>query len=215
MAPTSRVVDSTMIYILTFALLLLLLIVFLLVYFTVRYRRQRNPHPGTVRGNPWLEVAWIVIPTLLVLTMFFYGLTGFRFLRNPPEGAMVVKVSARQWSWSFEYDNGLKSNKLVVPVDKPIEVKIASEDVIHSFFVPAFRIKQDAVPGLTTRAWFTANVAGTYDILCAEYCGLLHTPRCEAPSWPCRRSSSPSGTMAKRSKSPGYPLRSDRRAGRN
>jgi cytochrome c oxidase subunit 2 len=95
-------------------------------------------------------------------------------LRNPPEGAMVVEVFARQWSWRFEYANGFKTDKLIVPVDTPVEVQIVSEDVVQSFFVPAFRIKQDAVPGLTTRAWFTANVAGSYDILCAEYCGLLH-----------------------------------------
>jgi cytochrome c oxidase subunit 2 len=88
---------------------------------------------------------------------------------------MVVKVIARQWSWRFEYANGFQTDKLIVPVDTPVEVQIVSEDVIHSFFVPAFRIKQDAVPGLTTRAWFSANVAGSYDILCAEYCGLLHS----------------------------------------
>jgi cytochrome c oxidase subunit 2 len=78
---------------------------------------------------------------------------------------MVVKVIARQWSWRFEYANGFQTDKLIVPVDTPVEVQIVSEDVIHSFFVPAFRIKQDAVPGLTTRAWFSANVAGSYDIL--------------------------------------------------
>jgi cytochrome c oxidase subunit 2 len=175
MALSSRIVDNTLIYIATFAVLLFLLITFLLVYFTIRYRRSRNPQPEEVPGNPWLELAWIVLPTLLVLTMFFYGLTGFKFLRNPPADSLVVKVIARQWSWRFEYDNGFKTDKLIVPVDKPIRVQIASEDVIHSFFVPAFRIKQDAVPGLSTQAWFTVNVPGSYDILCAEYCGLLHS----------------------------------------
>ncbi len=175
MSPSSRVVDNVLIYITTFAVLLFLLITFLLVYFTVRYRRSRNPRPAEVPVNPWLELAWIALPTLLVLTMFFYGLTGFKFLRNPPADSLVVKVIARQWSWRFEYDNGFKTDKLIVPVDKPIRVQIASEDVIHSFFVPAFRIKQDAVPGLSTQAWFTVNVPGSYDILCAEYCGLLHS----------------------------------------
>jgi cytochrome c oxidase subunit 2 len=175
MALSTRVVDSTMIYIMAFAVLLFVAIVFLLLYFTVRYRRARHPNPEEVPGNRWVEAAWIVLPTLLVLTMFYYGLTGFSFLKKSPPDAMVVKVVARQWSWRFEYDNGFKTDKLIVPVNRPVALRIVSEDVIHSFFVPAFRIKQDAVPGMTTQAWFTASVPGSYDVLCAEYCGLLHS----------------------------------------
>jgi cytochrome c oxidase subunit 2 len=175
MSPSSRVVDDTLIYIMAFSVLLFLLVVFLLVYFTIRYRRSRHPVPEEVPDNHWLHLAWIVLPTLLVLTMFFYGLTAFQFLRKAPAGAMEVKVYARQWSWRFEYANGFETDKLIVPVGRPIQVRIVSEDVIHSFFVPAFRIKQDAVPGLTTQAWFTVDVPGSYDVLCAEYCGLLHS----------------------------------------
>jgi cytochrome c oxidase subunit 2 len=175
MALSTRVVDSTMIYIMAFVVLLFLAIVFFLVYFTLRYRRGRHPQAEKVRESRWLEVAWIALPTLLVLTMFYYGLTGFSFLRKVPAGAMVVKVVARQWSWRFEYDNGFKTDKLIVPVGRPVALRIVSEDVIHSFFVPAFRIKQDAVPGMTTKAWFAASEPGSYEVLCAEYCGLLHS----------------------------------------
>jgi cytochrome c oxidase subunit 2 len=175
MATSTAVVNSALAYVTAFAFLLFFAIVFLLVYFAVRFRRSRNPKPTEIPGNTLLEVLWITMGTLLVLTMFFYGLTGFRFLRRVPAGSLHVKVVSRQWSWLFEYDNGLKATDLVAPVGKKVQVELTSQDVIHSFFVPAFRIKQDAVPGMRTQAWFQATQAGTFDILCAEYCGQRHS----------------------------------------
>ena len=121
-----------------------------------------------------LEIIWTVVPTLLVLTMFYYGLTGFNFLKRAPQDAMKVKVIARQWSWLFEYENGLRSTELKVPVGKPIKLLLTSQDVIHSFYAPAFRIKQDVVPGMVNSLWFQSTEVGEFDVLCSQYCGLQH-----------------------------------------
>jgi cytochrome c oxidase subunit 2 len=146
-----------------------------MVYFVIRYRREKHPQPADIEGSTWLEVTWTVIPTLIVLTMFYYGLTGFQFLKKAPEGSMVVKVMARQWSWLFEYENGIKDTELRVPVGKPVKLLLTSQDVIHGFYAPAFRIKQDAVPGMTTYLWFQPTQAGTFDVMCSQYCGLEHS----------------------------------------
>jgi cytochrome c oxidase subunit II len=172
---TTAAVDNAFIYIMAFAVLLLALIVFLLVYLPVRYHRSRNPVAEPTRPHPFLEAAWILAALLLAMSMFYSGLVGFRFLRRPPSDAMRVTVIARQWSWLFQYENGLKSEVLVVPQGEPVNLALRSQDVIHGFYVPAFRIKQDVVPGMTTRAWFTAADQGSFDVLCSQYCGLEHS----------------------------------------
>ena len=172
---SGKVVDNVFLYILVVCVFLLGLITFLMVFFVIRYRRQKNPTPADIEGSTWLEITWTVIPTLLVLTMFYYGLTGFQFLKKVPEGAMVVKVIARQWSWLFEYENGIKDTELRVPVGKPVKLLLTSLDVIHGFYAPAFRIKQDVVPGMTNTLWFQPTQVGTYDVMCSQYCGLEHS----------------------------------------
>lgn len=172
---TVAAVDTAFIFIIAFAFLLFALIIFLMLYFVVRYHRSRNPAAEETRAHPWMEVGWIAAALVLVLLMFFSGLTGFQFLRRPPSGAMKVTVTARQWSWLFQYENGHRSTELVVPQGSPVALALVSQDVIHSFYVPDFRIKQDVVPGMTTRAWFQADAPGEHDILCAEYCGLEHS----------------------------------------
>jgi cytochrome c oxidase subunit 2 len=107
--------------------------------------------------------------------MFFYGMTGFKVLHTVPADAMRVKVTARQWSWLFEYGNGKKSPDLVVPQGGAVSLEMTSTDVIHSFFAPAYRVKQDVLPGITTRVWFRAAELGSTDILCTQYCGLQHS----------------------------------------
>jgi cytochrome c oxidase subunit 2 len=168
-------VDNVFLYILVICIFLLGLITFLMVYFVIHYRREKHPKPVDIEGSTWLEVTWTVIPTLIVLTMFYYGLTGFQFLKKVPEGAMVVKVIARQWSWLFEYENGIKDTQLRVPIGKPVKLLLTSQDVIHGFYTPAFRIKQDAVPGMTNYLWFQPTQAGTFDVMCSQYCGLEHS----------------------------------------
>jgi cytochrome c oxidase subunit 2 len=171
---SGNIVDNVFYFILVICIFLLALITFLMVYFIIRYRKEKNPRPKNIEGNVWLEVTWTVAPTLLVLAMFYYGLTGFEFLRKVPQGAMEVNVIARQWSWLFQYKGGIQDTELRVPVDKPVKLLITSKDVIHSFYVPALRVKQDAVPGMETYLWFQATEPGSFDILCAQYCGLGH-----------------------------------------
>jgi cytochrome c oxidase subunit 2 len=172
---TTAVVDNAFIYIMVFCFLLFAAIIFFTVFFAVRYRRSRNPNPADISGNPLLEGAAIGVMLLLVLPMFIYGLTGFKFLRTAPAGSMNVTVTARQWSWLFTYENGKKSTDLVVPQGRDIALTMVSTDVIHGFFAPAYRIKQDVVPGMKTRAWFKAASLGASDILCTQYCGLQHS----------------------------------------
>lgn len=167
--------DSAFLFITVISLILLLGITIFMVYSVIRFRRGKNREASTVEGNTLLEIIWAVIPTLIVMAMFYSGWTGFKFMRKVPPDAMVVKVTARMWSWQFEYENGKKESVLRVPVGKAVKVLLHSEDVIHSFYVPAFRVKEDAVPGLETYLWFRAQNPGEYDILCAEYCGTGHS----------------------------------------
>jgi cytochrome c oxidase subunit 2 len=171
---SGEVVDQVFFYILAITVFLLGLITFLMVYFVIRYQKKRNPQPSEIHENIWLEIIWTVVPTLLVLTMFYYGMTGFNFLKKAPSDALKVKVIARQWSWLFEYENGMKSPELKVPVGKPVKLSLTSQDVIHGFYTPAFRIKQDVVPGMTNTLWFQPTGEGTFDVFCTQYCGLQH-----------------------------------------
>jgi cytochrome c oxidase subunit II len=175
MATLTGIVDSALIYILVISVLIFGLILFLMVYFTVRYRKSRNPVPQELRYSPLLEIAWVVVPTGIALTMFFYGLAGFRFFRSVPKDCIHVKVWSRQWSWLFEYENGKKSPDMVVPVGKDVCCDLISTDVIHGFYVPAFRLQQDIVPGLKTSVWFNATELGGSYILCSQYCGRSHS----------------------------------------
>jgi cytochrome c oxidase subunit 2 len=172
---SGRVVDNVFLYILVICVILLALITFLMVYFVIHYRRGKHPQPVDIEGSTWLEITWTVIPTLLVLTMFYYGLTGFEFLKKVPEGAMTVKVIARQWSWLFQYEGGVEDSQLRVPIAKPVKLLLTSQDVIHGFYIPAFRIKQDAVPGMSNYLWFQPTEIGTFDVMCSQYCGLEHS----------------------------------------
>lgn len=171
---SGNVVNDVFFFLVAICVFLLGLITFLMVYFVIRYRKARNPRPTNIEGNFWLELGWTIAPILLVLVMFYYGMTGYDFLRNVPPGAMVVKVFGRQWSWLFEYEKGVRNSTLRVPLGKPVKLLIRSEDVIHSFFIPEFRIKQDAVPGMQSYLWFQATKVGTFDVLCAQYCGMGH-----------------------------------------
>lgn len=167
-------VDQTFLLIFGISTAILIFITVLMVWFVIRYHHSRSPKAADIRGNVLAEVIWTVIPSILVMGMFYYGWTSFKALRSVPADAMRVHVTARMWSWVFEYENGKRASTLYVPVDRAVRLDMTSVDVIHSFFVPAFRIKMDTVPGMETYAWFQAQREGSYDILCAEYCGLRH-----------------------------------------
>lgn len=173
--PTAQAIDNVLIYIFGFSLILLLGITVVTIWFVIKYRRSKHPEPTSdAHGSFWLETLWTVLPTLIVLTMFWYGWVNYVGLRDVPEGALEVKATARMWSWQFEYPDGRKETKLYVPVNKPVKVMLYSTDVLHNFFVPAFRIKRDTVPGMENYVWFEATEPGSYDIFCAEYCGVGH-----------------------------------------
>ena len=172
---TKSAVNDPFILILAICALLLVLIIFFMVFFIVRYRRSRNPHPANISGNVLLEAGWILGATLIVLPMFFYAYKGFQYLRTPPAQGLQITVIARQWSWLFQYENGLKSGDLVVPQGVNVVLTTQSMDVIHGFFVPYFRIKQDVVPGMHNKVWFKATELVTTDILCSQYCGQEHS----------------------------------------
>ncbi len=146
-----------------------------MLWFVYRYNRKRNPVATQIHGSNTLEVIWTVIPTILVLVMFFYGWKGYAPMRNAPDDAMKIRATARMWSWLFEYENGIKTDTLYVPVNKAVSLDLISVDVIHSLYIPAFRVKEDMVPGKTNKMWFVGQKEGAYELFCTEYCGLSHS----------------------------------------
>ncbi len=171
----SGLVDNAFWFILGSSLIMLVGITLTLIYFLVKYRRSKNPNPAQIEDNRKLELLWTVLPTILVMVMFYYGWAGFKVMRDTPDDAMEIIVNARMWSWSFQYPDGSQSAELYVPTGQPISLKLRSADVIHSFFVPEFRLKEDCMPGRENHAWFETTRDGTFDIFCAEYCGDLHS----------------------------------------
>lgn len=170
-----RGTDSVFLSVLTICVIILALISFLTVYFLIRYGRKRHPGHVNIEGNTFLEIAWTVIPILIAIVMFDWGLKGYRQRLEAPKDAMTIKVTGQQWLWTFEYENGKKSNVLNLPLNKPVKFVIDSKDVLHGFYIPAFRIKQDAVPGSTKIISVTPVKEGTYNIFCTQYCGVGHS----------------------------------------
>jgi cytochrome c oxidase subunit 2 len=157
------------------SLILLTGLTFIMLYFVFRYNRKKNKIATQIEGNTLLEFAWTVIPILLALAMFHFGWAGWKPMNNPPRDAMSITSVARMWNFSFIYENGKQSPDLIVPVNTPVKIKLISLDVIHSLFIPAFRIKSDMVPGREKIMWFLPQSVGEYDLFCAEYCGLRHS----------------------------------------
>lgn len=173
---TTEAIDPVFMFIFGTCLVLLVGITAVMIGFVIRYHRSRSPEPTSqVAGNIWLEIVWTVLPTILVLVMFYYGWAGYLALRNVPKDALEVTATARMWSWSFSYPNGQSASKLYVPVNKPVKVRLVSKDVIHGFYLPAFRVKRDVVPGMNNQVWFVATKPGSYDLFCSSYCGSGHS----------------------------------------
>jgi cytochrome c oxidase subunit 2 len=167
--------NTTFLIVVSICVFFLLLITVLMVVFVIKYNRKRNKRAVNIHGSTLLEITWTVIPTLIVLVMFWLGWVGYKDLSTPPKGSMVVDITAQMWKWSFKYENGKLSDSLYVPVNTPIKLNLHSSDVNHAFFVPAFRLKKDVYPGLKRETWFQADKVGRYHIACAEYCGLNHS----------------------------------------
>ncbi|MCL5023539.1 MAG: cytochrome c oxidase subunit II [Nitrospirae bacterium] len=168
-------IETSFLIIVASCVILLALVTITMLVFLYRYNRKRTPVATEIRENLPLEVAWTVLPTVLVIAMFYFGWVDFDYIRNPPPNAMPIHVTARQWSWGFSYENGKQSDDLRVPVGTPVKLIMTSEDVLHCLFIPAYRVKEDCVPGMETHLWFTATETGTYEIFCTEYCGLEHS----------------------------------------
>ncbi|MGA8263005.1 MAG: cytochrome c oxidase subunit II [Ignavibacteriaceae bacterium] len=167
--------NTTFFILVSICVFFLLLITIAMVTFVIKYNRKRNKKAVNFHGSTALEITWTVIPTLIALGMFWMGWTGYKDLTTPPKDSMVVNVTAQMWKWSYKYANGVESDTLYVPLNRNVKVLLHSIDVDHSFYVPAFRIKRDCIPSRTNFAWFRAQELGTYQVLCAEYCGLNHS----------------------------------------
>ena len=147
-----------------------------MVLFAWRYRRRSaEDRPTPVRENKVVEASWIIVPFVLVTVVFVWGFRLFLEMGVAPPNAYEINVRARKWSWLFEYPNGVASNELHVPVNRPVKLRMSSDDVIHSFFVPAFRVKQDVLQGRYTYTWFEATRQDTFQVFCTEYCGTAHS----------------------------------------
>jgi cytochrome c oxidase subunit II len=169
--------DALFLFLVGISAFFTLLIATLLVVFAIRYRR-RSPEdrPAPTHGSWRLEVAWTLVPVAIVTIVFLWSADIFFTAHRVPEGALEVFVVGKRWMWKVQHMNGQREmNELHVPVGVPVKLTLTSEDVIHSFYVPAFRLKKDAVPGRYNTAWFQATRAGSYRLYCAEYCGTKHS----------------------------------------
>lgn len=175
MANYTRDVNNVFLFIGGIGFILLFLITSLMLLFVFKYRSSKNKEAEDVKDNLILELTWTLTPTIIVLSMFYYGFYVFKKMRYIPPDAYKVKVIGRQWSWLFEYENGFKSDTLFLVLNKPVKLEMKTLDVIHSLFIPAFRVKEDLPPGYETYISVTPKDTGTYDLLCAEYCGDLHS----------------------------------------
>jgi len=167
-------VDSVFLFIFALCVAFLVLITAALIYFLIKYNRKKHPKAVDIEGKAWIETVWTVVPTVLFLVMFFYGWTNFSYMREVPRDAMEIEATARQWAWSFKYPNGKQTSDLVWAADRPVKMDLRSLDVIHGFFIPAFRIKEDVVPGKENFTWFVPTQLGSFDIECTVICGVSH-----------------------------------------
>jgi cytochrome c oxidase subunit 2 len=170
-------VDNLYFFLVAVSAFFSVLIATIVVVLAVRYRRRRADEVGAhIHGGMALEIVWTVIPFVISMVMFVWGTSVFFALSRPPADALEVYIVGKRWMWKAQHLTGQREiNELHVPVGQPIKLLIGSEDVLHSFYIPEFRVKMDAVPGRTTTLWFEATSAGTFHLFCTEYCGTDHS----------------------------------------
>jgi cytochrome c oxidase subunit 2 len=170
-------VDALFFFLVGTSLFFATLVSVLIVVFAVRYRRSRKGALAThIEGSLPLEIVWSAVPLALSMVMFGWGAKLYFDTARPPAGAMEITVTGKQWMWKLQHPEGPREiNDLHVPVGQPIRLTMTSEDVIHSFYIPAFRVKRDVLPGRYSTAWFEATKVGSYHLFCAEYCGTKHS----------------------------------------
>lgn len=169
-------IDSLFLFVTAVSILLLVGVTGAMLYFVYRYRRQSpGERPSPVEESKLLEVSWIVIPTILVLLVFNWGFKSYVDMNTVPSGAYEIRVEAQQWNFLFEYPNGVTTDTLYVPEGEKVKMRMSSADVLHGFFIPAFRVKYDILPNRYTSVWFEATKEGDFDLFCTEYCGKDHS----------------------------------------
>jgi len=172
-------VDSIFHFLFYASIIMLTIVTVGIVYFSIKYRHRKKEPLTTTSGvdhNLKLELLWFIIPTILVVIVFLWGLKVYVKMTIVPKDAMEIKVTGQKWFWSFDYPEGASSvNDLVVPAGKPVKLLMSSKDVIHSFYVPDFRIKMDVLPNRYTVTWFEAENIGNHNLFCTEFCGTGHS----------------------------------------
>jgi len=169
-------VDALFFFILAVSAFFAVLVSVLILYFTFKFKGKHGEAGADIHGSLTLELIWTGIPFVLAMVMFVWGAQLFFTLAKPPADAMDVFVVGKQWMWKVQHPEGVREiNELHVPIGRPVRLTMGSEDVIHDFFIPAFRVKMDVVPGRLTTMWFTATTVGEYHIFCAQYCGTKHS----------------------------------------
>jgi cytochrome c oxidase subunit II len=169
-------VDSALSFVFWISVFFFVLIVGTMLIFVFRYRKAKGERAESERAHhTGIEIVWTTVPIIVVGAVFWVGFHAFLDMVVPPDESLDIKVVGQQWSWSFEYPNGLLYDSLHVPVGRPIKLTLRSEDVIHSLYIPAFRLKMDVVPGRYNTMWFEATEVGEYPVYCAEYCGTKHS----------------------------------------
>ena len=169
-------VDALFIFLVALSALMSAAIFIMILFFAVKYRRRPGQEAEQIEGSSVLEITWSVIPLMIFMVIFAWGAIIYFQERTPPQGATEVYVVAKQWMWKLQHEEGQREiNELHVPVGRDIKLIMTSQDVIHSFYIPAFRMKQDVLPGRYTTAWFRATRPGSYHLFCAEYCGTQHS----------------------------------------
>jgi len=185
-------VDLAFMIILGISIIFLIGLTILMIVFIYKYRRDKHPKAIQNEGSTKLEVIWTAIPLVLVLVMFYFGWMGWKPMKNPPDEAMHVKAIARMWQFQFQYENGKTTDTLYVPINEPVILDLVALDVLHSLYIPAFRVKEDMVPGQEKFMWFIPGTEGEFDLFCTEYCGLEHSymftavnvmPKADFESW--------------------------------
>jgi cytochrome c oxidase subunit 2 len=168
--------DSLYSFLVWLSVFFFILVVGGMIYFIFAYPHRAGRKTTYITGNHLLEGLWIAVPTILLLAIFGWGYSIYHSMTQAPSDAYEVRVIGKQWLWTFQYDNGKTMvNEVYVPMNRPVKFIMTSEDVLHSFFVPNFRVKQDVVPGMYSSVWFTATVPGKHQVYCAEYCGTSHS----------------------------------------
>lgn len=171
----ARNVDLVMLYIVGISFLLFAGVIIAMLFFVFKFNKKRNPIATNIHGSTALEIIWTAIPVVLVLSMFYFSYIVYDSSREVPSDAYEIGVEAKMWAWKFYYPNGKTADTLFIPVNRNIKFNIKSVDVLHSFYIPAFRIKEDAIQGRRNYFVLNADKIGSYDIACAEYCGLNHS----------------------------------------